>query len=122
LSDKKYNKSLADHIKNMENKDGRAFSSLKSLLVVIGNYNGRTSRKLTELQEILGKLKPTTGGKTWGNKGGGNQDKSPNYHRRVEGRARTILRIEIIKRHVSTRTILNPHARVVVGTTTESAS
>jgi len=44
-SHQKYNKSLAEHIKTMEKEEGGAFSSLKRLIVVIGNFNGDTSRK-----------------------------------------------------------------------------
>ena len=118
-SHQKYNRSLAEHIKTMEKEEGGAFSSLKRLIVVIGNFNGDTSRKLTELQERPGKLKPVTGGKTWGNKGGGNQEKSPNYQK-GGGQGRTILRIRIQKSLVSNRMITNLLARVVVGTTKES--
>ena len=80
-SHRKYNKSLAEHLKNMENRDKKAFSSLKKLMIAIGNFSGETRRKLLELQEILGKLQPTTGRKTWGTKGGGNQERSSNFQK-----------------------------------------
>jgi len=78
----KYNKSLADHMKNVETKDRKAFNELKKILVVIGNFNESTRNKMADLQEIVGKLQLVSGGKSWGTKGGGgNQDRSSNLQK-----------------------------------------
>jgi hypothetical protein len=78
----KYNKSLADHMKNTETKDRKAFNELKKILVVMGNFNESTRNKLLDLQEIVGKLQIATGGKSWGTKGGGgNQERSSNLQK-----------------------------------------
>jgi hypothetical protein len=80
-SHRKFNKNLAEHIKNMEGKDRRAFSSLKKLIIAIGNFIAETRGKFLEIQEIMGKLQPATSGKSGGTKGGGNQERSSKHQK-----------------------------------------
>ena len=49
-SHKKYNSSLADHLKNY-NSNNKGFPTLNSILIEIGNYHADTRRRLTLLQD-----------------------------------------------------------------------